>query len=217
MEKVTPFNYNSQDVDIILKEYGRNIQRMVGHLKTIEDPEERTEMAHVLIKLMRQLNPNYANAQDYQQKLWDDLYIMAEFDIELDGPFPPPEPEMLNKKPEPVAYSTGEVRYRHYGRNVELLIEEAARMEDAEAQESATIFIGRMMKNYYTIWNKGGVDDAVIVDQLRTLSEGRLHIPLERVRAESLFDGQPIRDNRDNRSELPSSGRKGKRRKRRSN
>ena len=200
MSQDQKFFYHTQDVDIILKEYGRNVQRIVNHIKTLDDREERTQSAHALIDLMRQLNPNYANAQDYQQKLWDDLFIMAEFELEVDSPFPLPEPSMLGKKPQRMEYRTGEVRYKHYGRNVELLIDQAAVLEDDEEREAAIIYLGKLMKGFYAIWNKENIEDEVIVEQIKELSQGRLDISVERVKAQNLFNAPPIRDSRDSQS-----------------
>lgn len=182
------FEYNTQRNELILKEYGRNVQKLVNHIITIEDREKRNYYAHTLIELMRLLHPNMRDGQDYSNKLWDDLYILSGFTLEVDSPYPMPEKDVLGKRPQKVAYNTHELSYRHYGKNVELLIERALAMENPEDREAAIIYIGRLMKTFYATWNKESVEDAVIVEQLLKISGNQLQISLERVKAEGLFD-----------------------------
>ena len=104
-----------------MKEYGKNIQGLVDHVCGIEDREKRTASAYTIVEIIKQLNPSLKQEND--QKLWDDLYIMSDFRLDVDGPFPMPEKELLGKKPLPVGYPRGEVRFKHYGRNIEKLIE----------------------------------------------------------------------------------------------
>ncbi len=176
----------------ILKEYGKNIQRLVDHITGIEDREKRTQSAFTAVEIIKQLNPSLKQEND--QKLWDDLYIMSDFQLEVDAPFPMPEKELLGKKPLPIGYPKGEVRFKHYGRNIEKLIEKAIEIEDDEEQENALIYIGQLMRSFHSTWNRENFDDAIILDDIKTLSKGKLHIDLEKVKENGLFESSTRRD-----------------------
>jgi hypothetical protein len=177
---------------LILKEYGKNIQRLVDHVTGIEDREKRTQSAYTVIEIIKQLNPSVKHESD--QKLWDDIYIMSDFKLDVDGPFPMPEKELLGKKPLPVGYPKGEVKFKHYGRNIEKLIEKAIEIENDEEQESAIIYIGQLMRSFHSTWNRDNFDDGIILDDIKTLSKGKLHIDLEKVRENALFESNTRRD-----------------------
>lgn len=181
-------NYNTSLEPIILKEYGRNVQMLVEYLRTVEDVEKRTEQAHALVELMKQITPSVKDTMETNQKLWDDLYIMAGLEIELKGPYPKPEEELINKKPARMGYSTNHIRYKHYGKNIELLIKEAIKKEDPQEKEEAIIYIGKLMKSFYGSWNKEVIDDAVILENIQTISGGKLDIDLTKVREDNLFE-----------------------------
>lgn len=181
-------DYNTSQEPIILKEYGRNVQKLVEYLKTVEDDEKRTEQANALIDLMKQITPSIRETLETNQKLWDDLYIMAGFDIKLNGPYPVPEEEVLNKKPDALAYNSNRIKYKHYGRNIELLILEAIKKEDPKEREDAIIYIGKLMKSFYGSWNKEVIDDEVILENMQRMSGGKLDIDLSKVREENLFE-----------------------------
>lgn len=176
----------------ILKEYGKNIQKLVDYVKTVSDKAKRTEYAYALVELMKQLNPLLKTEND--QKLWDDLYIMSDFELDVDAPFPMPEKELLGKKPQMLGYPQGEVRFKHYGRNIEKLIENAIEIENDEEQEAALVFIGQLMRSFHSTWNRENFDDAIIIDDIKTLSKGKLHIDLEKVRDNGLFETNMRRD-----------------------
>lgn len=177
---------------IILKEYGKNIQRLVTHVAAMEERERRTQSAYTLVELIKQLNPQLKLESD--QKLWDDLYIMSDFTLEIDGPYPEPEKELLGKKPKPIGYPIGEVKFKHYGRNIEKLIEKAVELENDEEQEAAIIYIGQLMRSFHSTWNRDNFDDAIILDDIKTLSKGKLHIDLEKVKEMGLFETNTRRD-----------------------
>jgi hypothetical protein len=177
---------------LILKEYGKNIQRLVDHITGIEDREKRTQSAYTVIEIIKQLNPSMKQEND--QKLWDDIYIMSDFKLDVDGPFPMPEKELLGKKPLPVGYPKGEVKFKHYGRNIEKLIEKAIEIENDEEQENAIIYIGQLMRSFHSTWNRDNFDDGIILDDIKTLSRGKLHIDLEKVRENALFESNTRRD-----------------------
>lgn len=177
---------------VILKEYGKNIQKLVDYIKTVPEDEKRTEYAYALVELMKQLNPLLKTESD--QKLWDDMYIMSDFELEVNGPFPMPPKELLGKKPQPIGYPEGEVRFKHYGRNIEKLIEKAIEIEDDDEQEAALIYIGQLMRSFHSTWNRENFDDAIIIDDIKTLSKGKLHIDLEKVKENGLFETSMRRD-----------------------
>jgi hypothetical protein len=179
---------------LILKEYGRNVQKLVDHITAMEDREKRTRYASTLVELMRQIHPGMRDGQDYSNKLWDDLYIMSRFNLDVDSPYPLPEKTLLGKKPKPVGYNTHHLKYKHYGKNIELLIEKAIILESEEDRLAAIAYIGKLMKTFYSTWNKENVDDNVILEHLRELSDNQLDISIERVKAESLFDSIPVRE-----------------------
>jgi hypothetical protein len=177
---------------LILKEYGKNIQRLVDHITGIEDREKRTQSAYTVIEIIKQLNPGMKQEND--QKLWDDICIMSDFKLDVDSPFPLPEKELLGKKPLPVGYPKGEVKFKHYGRNIEKLIEKAIEIENDEDQEAAIIYIGQLMRSFHSTWNRDNFDDGIILDDIKTLSKGKLHIDLEKVRENALFESNTRRD-----------------------
>jgi len=174
-----------------LKEYGSNIQKLVGHLKTIEDREKRTRYAHILVELMRQIHPNMRDNQDYYNKLWDDLYIMSGFSLDVDSPYPPPPPDVLGKKPQTVPYNTHDLRYKHYGHNMKLLIEKALALQDMDERRAFVSYLTRLMKTFYQTWNKDTVEDETILQNLLELSNGRLGDDIELIRTEGLVEASP--------------------------
>ncbi|MGK7390566.1 MAG: DUF4290 domain-containing protein [Candidatus Cyclobacteriaceae bacterium M2_1C_046] len=179
--------YNTQRGDLQLKEYGRNVQKLAKYLKSIDDKEERTRKAHVLVDLMKQITPLREN-NETDQKFWDDLFIMANFDLDIDSPFPPPPQDILEKKPQRLGYKTNSIKFRHYGKNIEKLVRQATEKEDPEEREEAIIYIGKLMKSFYTSWNKEVIDDAVILENIKQISGGELDINLDKVKDENLFE-----------------------------
>lgn len=160
-----------------LPEYGRNVQKMVDHIKSIGDMDERNRAARTIIQIMANLNPNLRDTGDVKHKLWDHLAIIADFELEIDSPFPPPQKEVLAEKPARVAYQEGEVRFLHYGRIIEMLVEEAAKMEDGKEKDYLINLIANQMKKAASAWNRGNVSDDVIMKDLVELSKKRITIP----------------------------------------
>jgi hypothetical protein len=198
--------YNTQREGIILKEYGRNVQKLVNYIRTIPEKEKRTKMATTLIELIKQLAPVVKEPHENPQRMWDDLYIIADFNLDIDNPFTTPDRTILFKKPRKMEYPQSEVRFKHYGKNVERLIKEAIKKEDPQEREEASIYLGKLMKTFHSNWNKETLDDSVIVKDLKNLSQGKLVLDLEKVREENLFEklyrerkNPRPNDNRDNR------------------
>jgi Domain of unknown function (DUF4290) len=184
--------YNSQRSHIILREYGRNLQKMVQHLLTIEDVDKRNQQAKIVVEMMRQLSPN-PNNQDQIQKIWDDLQIMCDFKLDIESPFPKAEPELLGKKPKRMEYNTNRLKKKHYGRNVDLMIEQICKIEDENEKYEATLFLAKMMKSFYNTWNKEVLDDEIILNDLRELSSFRLNLDTNLVKNENLLSSQKTR------------------------
>jgi len=180
--------YNTSREHIILKEYGRNVQKLVNYIRTVPDKEKRTQLATTLIELIKQLAPVAKEAQENPQRMWDDLYIMADFNLDVDNPFTTPDRTILFKKPRKMEYPQNDVRYRHYGKNLEKLVKEAIKKEDPKEREEATIYLGKLMKTFYGAWNKETLDDSVIVKDIQILSQGKLSLNLEKVREDNLFE-----------------------------
>ncbi len=170
------FDYNTQRKRMALPEYGRNVQKMIEHIKSIEDPEERNRAARTIIQIMGNLNPNLRDVADFKHKLWDHLMIIANFDLDIDSPYPAPDILKLVEKPNRVPYNTGEIRYMHYGRIVELMIESAIGMEEGEEKEYLITLILNQMKKDYLTWNKGLVSDEVLIRDMELISKGRLKV-----------------------------------------
>lgn len=183
-------NNDPQQRDIIMKEYGRNVQMIVDHILTIEDREKRTRFAHTLIHLMKQINPHVKEINENDQRLWDHLYIMSDFRLDVDSEFPMPERSILGRKPMKVEYNLHHLKFKHYGRNIELLIERAINTEDPEEKEAAIIYVGKLMKRFYSSWNKENIEDEMILSHLEMMSGGKLTIDIDKVKANHLFDSQ---------------------------
>lgn len=179
--------YNTQRPAITLKGYGRNVQKLVEFIRQEPDKEKRTQMAHTLIELIKQLAPVAKEGAENPQRMWDDLYIIADFNLDVNNPFPIPSRETVFKKPQRMRYPQSEVRYKHYGKNLEKLVEEALK-KDGKDREDAAIYLGKLMKTFYASWNRESLDDSVIVKDLRILSKGELTLDLEKAREENLFE-----------------------------
>lgn len=180
--------YNTQREPIKLKEYGRNVQKLVNYIRTIPDKDKRTEMATTLIELIKQLAPSVKEAFENPQRIWDDLYIIADFNFDINNPYPVPDPETVFKKPQAMTYPQSRVRYRHYGKNIEKLVVEAMAKEDAKEREDAVIYLGKLMKTFHGNWNKETIDDSVIIKDIEKMSDGKLTLNLDKVREENLFE-----------------------------
>jgi hypothetical protein len=168
------YDYNTQRKRMALPEYGRNVQKMVDHIKTIKNRDERNRAAKTIISIMGNLNPHLRDIGDFKHKLWDHLSLIAEFELDIDSPYPVPEPSKFIEKPKQVPYKQGDIRYLHYGRIIELMINAASEMDDGDEKEYLTNMIVNQMKKSYVTWNRGQVADEVIIKDMKLLSKGRL-------------------------------------------
>ncbi len=171
-------DYNSQRKKLPLPEYGRNIQNMVDYLFTIDDREKRNRSAQIVIDVMGNLYPYLRDVAEFKHKLWDHLAIMADFKLDIDYPYNPPTPDILTEKPNQVPYSDNNIRYKHYGFIMESLIKKTVELE-GEEKEVLVELLANHMKKSYVAWNKDGVDDEKIFQDLKELSKGKLDIKKE--------------------------------------
>jgi hypothetical protein len=193
--------------DIPLKEYGSNVQKLADHIVKMEDKAKRNLYAHILVELMRQIHPNMRDNQDYTNKLWDDLYIISGFQLDVDSPFPPPSKEALGKKPLKVGYNQQNLTYRHYGRNIDLLLEKAVQTENPEDRLAFVSYIFRLMRSFFNAWNKDNPEDSVLLGQLEQLSKGQLKEEIEYIRQSGPVEAAPKdRNNNQERNRINHMG-----------
>ena len=176
MDEVT-LEYNTQREPLRLSEYGRNILKMVEHLREIPDKAKRSEQARAVVKSMEVLNPQVRQQENWEQKLWDQLYIIAGFDLDIDSPYPCPVKEDFETKPVPLPMKGTKIRASHYGRNIEKILDLLADEPDGEVKTRMIRSLAIYMRQQYLIWNKDSVSDETIFADIEKLSEGRITVP----------------------------------------
>ena len=162
--------------DLIIPEYGRHIQKMINYASSRETKEERNKLANAIISVMGNLQPHLRDVADFQHKLWDQLFIMSDFKLDADSPFEKPSKEILNAKPEPLSYPQNFPKYRFYGNNIKIMIDEAVKWDSGEMKDALVLTIANHMKKCFLNWNKDSVKDQVIFDHLYELSETKIDI-----------------------------------------
>ncbi|GAB5563775.1 MAG: DUF4290 domain-containing protein [Winogradskyella sp.] len=173
---IDDLEYNTEREHLIIPEYGRHLQKMINYAKTRETKEERNKVAKAIISVMGNLQPHLRDVPDFQHKLWDQLFIMSNFELDADSPYPTPSEEELKSRPEPLRYPQNHPKYRFYGNNIKTMIDVAVSWEDGELKEALVYTIANHMKKCFLNWNKDTVEDAVIFDHLYELSEGQLNL-----------------------------------------
>ncbi|WP_411768553.1 DUF4290 domain-containing protein [Winogradskyella sp. A3E31] len=168
--------YNTEREHLIIPEYGRHLQKMINHAKALEDKEERNKVAKSIIAVMGNLQPHLRDVPDFQHKLWDQLFIMSNFELDVDSPYDKPEREVIYAHPEPLKYPQNHPKYRFYGNNIKTMIDVAITWEDGELKEALVYTIANHMKKCFLNWNKDTVEDDVIYDHLFELSNGKLNL-----------------------------------------
>tara|TARA_R110002072_G_scaffold193809_2_gene350959 strand:- start:2918 stop:3562 length:645 start_codon:yes stop_codon:yes gene_type:complete len=168
--------YNTERPKLIIPEYGRHIQKMVDHAITLENREERNKVAKSIIAVMGNLNPHLRDVPDFQPMLWDQLFIISDFKLDVDSPFPIPEKEVLMQRPDPLGYPQNHPKYRFYGNNIKRMIDVANEWEEGEKKEALILTIANHMKKSYLNWNKDTVEDDVIFGHLFELSGGKINL-----------------------------------------
>lgn len=166
--------YNTTRNHLTMKEYGRHIQKMVEHVLTIEDDERRQRNAQVLIELMGFLNPHLKNVEDFRHKLWDHLFYISDFKLEVESPYPIPQKETYKAKPEPLPYPKRHPRFSHLGKNLEMVIDKALKEDNPEKRQGFANAIAYYMKLAYNNWHKDTVHDDAIQSELTNITQGQL-------------------------------------------
>lgn len=166
--------YNTEEKRLVLPEYGRNIQNMVDYCVAIEDREERKRCANSIINIMGNMFPHLRDVNDFKHILWDHLAIMADFKLDIDYPYEIIRKEDLYSRPPRIPYSNGRIRYRHYGKTLELMIRKATEFESGVEKDQLIRMLANQMKKSFLNWNKESVDDRKIFKDLDELSEGAI-------------------------------------------
>ena len=170
------FDYNTTRKKLILAEYGRNVQNMVKYIVELPTKDERNRYAQVVIDLMGFLNPHLRDVADFKHKLWDHLHIISDFKIDVDSPYPKPSEDAIHFKPLPLPYPQQRIKYKHYGKTVELMISKARAIEEPDRKQHMVQAIANFMKMAYVTWNKDTVADETIIKDLREMSNGDLQL-----------------------------------------
>jgi hypothetical protein len=169
--------YNTTRNDLTISEYGRNIQKMIEYILTIESKEKRTRLANFIVEVMSQMHPQVKETTDYKQKMWDHLHIISNFNLDVECPFPIPSKQALAEKPQRVPYQNNNIKFKQYGKNLELVIAKAIELEDGEEKDTFIKLIANHLKKSYLNWNRDSVNDELIIQHLELLSGGKLKMP----------------------------------------
>jgi hypothetical protein len=168
--------YNTERENLIIPEYGRHVQKMIDYAISKPTKEERNKLAQAIISVMGNLQPHLRDVPDFQHKLWDQLFIMSKFELDVDSPFGKPSSEVLSAKPAPLSYPQNYPKYRFYGNNIKTMIDVACTWEEGEMKSALVFTIANHMKKCFLSWNKDTVDDRVIIKHLLELSNGKLDL-----------------------------------------
>jgi len=168
--------YNTEREHLIIPEYGRHLQKMINYAKAQETKEERNKISKAIIAVMGNLQPHLRDVPDFQHKLWDQLFIMADFDLDVDSPYDKPSREEIQASPEPLEYPQSYPKYRFYGNNIKTMIDVANTWEDGDLKKALVFTIANHMKKCFLNWNKDTVEDAVIFNHLFELSDGKINL-----------------------------------------
>jgi len=175
-DTVQYLEYNAERPHLIIPEYGRHLQKLIDQATLIESREERNKAAKYIIQVMGSLNPHLRDVPDFQHKLWDQIFIMSDFKLDVDSPYPIPTRDVINLKPDRLDYPQKNPKYRFYGNNIKYMINVANSWEDGEMKSALVKVIANHMKKSYLSWNKDTVTDVVIFEHLYELSDGKLNL-----------------------------------------
>lgn len=175
-DTVQHLEYNAERSPLFIPEYGRHLQKLIDHIVAIQDRDERNRAARYVINVMGTLNPHLRDVPDFQHKLWDQIFIMSDFQLDVDSPYPIPTREVINLKPDPLPYPQKNPKYRFYGNNITSMIDVANSWEEGELKSALIMVIANHMKKSYLSWNKDTVTDQVIFEHLYELSGGRINL-----------------------------------------
>jgi len=202
---VDNLEYNTERSHLHIPEYGRHFQKMVDHAVSIEDRDERNKVAKSIISVMGNLQPHLRDVPDFQHKLWDQLFIMADFKLDVDSPFPITSKEVLQQRPEPLEYPQNFPKYRFYGNNIKRMIDVAVKWDKGDMRDGLEYAIANHMKKCYLNWNKDSVEDSAIFKHLLELSDGEIDLA---PKGESLTDSGQFLKVKSYKSNTRSNGKK---------
>lgn len=176
MSNLLDLAYNTEAPKMVIPEYGRNVQKMIDHAITLTDKEERNKCAKAIVQVMKQINQHIKDQEDVNQKLWSHLFIMSNFKLDVDFPYEKTDENKFNSKPDKVSYPKNDIKYGHYGKIMENLIDAAVAYPEGEEKKNLTIHIANLLKTSYLLWNRDTVADVVIIKNLEQLSNGKLTV-----------------------------------------
>lgn len=168
--------YNTEREDLIIPEYGRHIKKMIDHVSSLKSKDERNKLSNAIISVMGNLQPHLRDVPDFQHKLWDQLFIMSDFKLDADSPFEKPSKDILDSKPLPLEYPQSFPKYRFYGNNIKIMIDEAVKWDKSDKKDALIFTIANHMKKCFLNWNKDNVEDQVIFEHLYELSDSKIDI-----------------------------------------
>lgn len=205
--------YNTTRPKLLLPEYGRNVQQMIAHAMEIADRDERNKAARAIIEVMGQLNPHLRDVDDFRHKLWTHLFVMSDFKLDVDSPYEIPQPETLMSKPELMTYPKSKIRYGHYGKYTQAILSEAKEVTDENERQYLKTTMANFMKKQFLAYNNDTVENHVIANQLKELSQGELILenPDELMNTNQIlksFGLQPNKRNKKNQKNQKNKNRK---------
>ncbi len=169
--------YNTELSKLIIPEYGRHIHQIIESLSKIKDRKKRNEQAEIVIQIMGNLNPHLRDVNDFKHKLWDHLFIMSDYKLDVDSPYPIPEEKAIKERPNIINNTQGTVKYRHYGKFVINMLKKIHDIKNEETKNKLIISIANQMKRSYINWNKSNVLDDVIFNEIKEMSDGKIKVP----------------------------------------
>jgi len=168
--------YNTLQKKLVMPEYGRHVHEMVQHAVLIEDREQRNIAAHTIVNIMGTLMPHLREVPDFKHKLWDHLFIISEFKLDIDAPYPPPSHDEMTEKPNPVPYPQAHIRQKHYGKILVDMIREAGKLEDCPQRDSLILLLATQMRKSYLAWNRSELNTEQIVQDIWDLTDGKIKL-----------------------------------------
>lgn len=208
MDLIENLEYNTERSKLIIPEYGRHFQKMVDYAVSIKDRDERNKVAQAIISVMGNMQPHLRDVPDFQHKLWDQMFIMSDFKLDVDSPFPITSKELLEKRPEPLEYPQNHPKYRFYGNNIKRMIDVAVKWEKGDKRSGLEYAIANHMKKCYLNWNKDVVDDKAIFNHLYELSNGEIDLASD---GENLTESGQFLKNRVAKNPRPATPKKNQR------
>ena len=209
-DAVNFLEYNAERPHLIIPEYGRHLQKLIEQAVALEDREERNKAAKYIITVMGSLNPHLRDVPDFQHKLWDQIFIMSDFKLDVDSPYPIPSKELLQQKPDRLGYPQNFPKYRFYGNNIKYMIDVANGWEEGEMKNALIMVIANHMKKSYLSWNKDTVKDDVIFEHLYELSGGTINLQATEEELSNSTDLMKVNKKLSNKTQFGSNNNNGR-------